>query len=423
MSLLLLLAAPALALPEVMVVGLHLPDQSTTDAVESAARLVEALDNTGKVEAIAPAAVSQRIAGREALILDTYALGAGRDRLNKGKVLYEGAQPEQAIPELEEAARLLAQGLAVSTDGRDLHESLMLLGLSYVGLGNEDAARSAFRRSAVLDPARQLDTVRYSPDVIALFNQVRDEAVALAPAELSIFASAASNVWIDGREIGPVPQASVKVAPGEHHVLVRASNGRSEFQVFVLAAGATQKMDVALNARPIGLPAVEAPARSRQTRDLYRSVGTYASGWVVLLGGMTPTNQVAIQLYSPASGSFSRALTADAGDDPIAAMTDLAPALVAYLGENGDIRADRASSQVIPLDTGANDVLAGLLFDPRDPETQVVEVRRGPKWYVWAGAGLLVAGGGATAAILALGATEETPPVDQGTIEFGPIPE
>ena len=47
---------------------------------------------------------------------------------------------------------------------------------------------------------------------------------------------------------------------------------------------------------------------------------------------------------------------------------------------------------------------------------------KGPRWYVWAGAGALVAGGGATAAVLVLTQTGDTVDPNQGAIEFGPIP-
>ncbi len=427
MSFLLLLAglcSSALAADEaeVLVVGVHVAGLTPAASAAAADSLAAALDATGKVDALPPIEVSRRIAGRESLILDTYALGVGRDRLRKGRLLYEGAQPDQAIPELEDAVKALTAGLSVSTDARDVHEGLMLLGMSYVGMGNEEAARRAFRRSAVLDPTRELNEVSYPPDVVALFNEARAEAQTEAPGELSVTANRDAQVWVDGRNVGKTPQIYLKLLPGEHFVLVRDDLGQSVFQTFVVTSGESRKLDAGAAARSLGVAAADPSARSRQTRDLYRAVGQYVGTTAVLLAGTTSDGQVAVQLYSPASGNFSRALTGESGADPVTALVELAPTVAGYLGETGDIRADRVGSQILPLDVGANDVLAGLLLNPPAPDQLVVEVPKGPRWYVWAGAGALVAGGGATAAVLVLTQTGDAVDANQGTIEFGPIP-
>ena len=418
------LCSPAFAADEaeVLVVGVHVAGLTPAASSAAADSLAAALDGTGKVDALPPIEVSRRIAGRESLILDTYALGVGRDRLRKGRLLYEGAQPDQAIPELEDAVKALTTGLSVSTDARDVHEGLMLLGMSYVGMGNEEAARRAFRRSAVLDPNRELNEVSYPPDVVALFNEAREEARGEAPGELSVTSDRDAQVWVDGRNVGKTPQIYIKLLPGEHFVLVRDDLGQSVFQTFVVVSGDSRKMDAGAAVRSLGVAATDVSARSRQARDLYRAVGQYVGTTAVLLAGTTADGQVAVQLYSPASGNFSRALTGESGSDPVAALVELAPTVAGYLGETGDIRADRVGSQILALDVGANDVLAGLLLNPPAPEQLVVAGPKGPRWYVWAGAGALVAGGGATAAVLVLTQTGDTVDPNQGAIEFGPIP-
>lgn len=385
-----------------------------------AQRLAEALDATGKVDALAPDEVSAVIAGREALILDSYALGPGRERLREGRILYDRAQPDQAIPVLENAARQLASGLALSSDARDLHEALMLLGMAHVGTGDEAAARAAFRRSVILDPTRQLDQVNYPPRVVELFDRVREEVTQGSPAHLTVKANRDATFWVDGRRVGEGDHAEVSLVGGEHHLLVRTEDGTSFFQSATIEAGATKTVDAPLDTRALAAPAADAGGRSRQTRELYRSLGAHTDRTVVVLGGVTPTGQVALQLYSPGTGSFSRAMTGEAGDDPVGAALDLAPSLVAMLSETGDVRTDRVSPQVVSLDVSANDVLAGMLLDPPEAGARVVEVSRGPKWWVWAGLGAVAAGGGA-AAVLLLTPDGEVP-TGNGTIVFGPIP-
>lgn len=415
----LLVHAALAAEPRVYVVGLHLPDAVGNAPADAAEDLTRALDGTGKVDALAPAETSRVIAGREPLILDAYALGPGQARLAEGKVLYDRAQPDQAIQTLEDAADQLAAGLAVSTDVRALHEALMLLGVSYVGLGDEDAARVAFRRSAILDPSRELDAVNYSPSVVELFDDVRASVTRDAPGRLSVTASLDAEVYVDGKDRGPVSDAPLTLVPGTHYVLVRAPSGASHFETVVLKPGGTASIDAMLSQRTVGIAETSNAGRVRQTRELYKAVGQYAPGGLVVFGGVTSNGQVALQLYSPASGNFSKILTADAGDDAAGAVTDLVPALVGYIGDNGDIRTDRVSAQVCALDVGANDVLAGLLYDPPKAAGPTAE-RRGPKWYVWAGLGAVVAGGGAAATAVALTSGDSGGP--EGTVTFGPIP-
>lgn len=423
LSLLLQLALhPAFAgtTPKAYVVGLHVPGLLGEAPGDAADALAKALDATGKVDALDPGETSRVIAGREALILDGYALGPGQKRLQEGRVLYDRAEPDQAIPVLQDAVNQLADGLAVSTDVRSLHEALMLLGVSYVGLGDEPAAREAFQRSAILDPSRELDAVNYPPSVVSLFNDVRASVAKASPARLTVSASMDAELFIDGKSRGPVPDTSVALVPGTHYVLVRAANGASHFESVVMVAGGTATVDALLAERSVGPAEASVPARSRQTRELYTAVGKYATGGLVVFGGVLPSGQVALQLYSPASGNFSKMLTGDAGDDPVGAIVDLAPALAAYISDSGDVRSDRVSAQVAALDVSENDVLAGLLYDPPDNTGSVVVERRGPKWYVWAGLGAAVAGGGAavTAVALSGGGGDTT----GGTVTFGPIP-
>lgn len=417
------LALAADNLPEVAVVGVHV-DGLRGDAAEAAAdALAAALDATGKVDGVAGAEISRRLAGKESLVVDRYALGQGRERLNEAKVLFAQANAEEAIPKFEESIRLLSDGLRVSTDARDLQDALITLGQSYVGLGNTDAARNVFARLLVIDPARTLDPVKNSPEVLEVFAQARAQADAIAPAELSISATAEARVWIDGRGLGPLPLQGARLPAGEHHVLVRAEDGSAFASTLNLSPGERRDLDPRLSPRSLGLAAPDAAGRSRQSRELYRGVGEYVGTELVLLAGEVGDQQVAVQLYAPRTGSFSRPITGEAGGDPVNAIAGLLPGLVAYVGDNGDVRADRVGTQVVALDVSDNDHLAGLLFNPPEPEVRTVEVRKGPKWYVWAGLGAVVAGGGATAAYVALSSEEPGPSViNEGTIELGPIP-
>lgn len=420
----LLVGLASAALPELVVVGVHDPSLSPSAAAAAADRLAKAIDETGKVDAQAPSEVRTDIAGRETLILDTFALGPGRDALKEGKVLYDRAQPDQAIPSLEQAARLLAAGLAISTDTRDLHEALTLLGLANAGLGNVPAAKAAFRRSAVLDPTRQLDPVNYPPQIVSMYEEVRKAALGETQAKITINAPKGATAWLDGRQVLDTA-SDISIPAGDHYLMVRAETGEADFQALSLKPGEVKGVITTLRPRAVGQPAADGAGRSRQTRDLYRSIGQYVDRDPVLLAGILPNGQVALQIYAPASGNFSKALTADAGGDAVGAMNDLLPSLLGFLGENGDVKSDRVSPQVVSLDVSANPVLAQMLFDPQpvvvatsgpDVTTGPTE-KKGAPWYLWAGIGAVVVGGGTTAGVLLA-----TGGGDNGTIELGPIP-
>lgn len=414
----LLATAAFAAVPEVVVVGAHLPGVVGKAADTVAVRLAEALDATGKVNGLTPDEVSGRLAGRQDLILDAFALGPGRDALREGKILYDRAQPDQAIPVLEQATRQLAAGLASSTDVSHLHDALTLLGLAQAGLGNEAAARQAFRRSVTLNPARQLDTVNYPPQIVSLFTQVRSAAAAESSASLTVIAPGSASMWVDGRQSSP---GEITVVPGEHYLLIRGADGSTAFETVMLGPGEQRSIAPALTRRAVGQAANDAAGRSRQTRDLYKSIGQFTDRDPVLVVGVASSGEVSLQIYAPASGNFSRALTAEAGSDPVAALLALVPAAIGFLSEGGDIKSDRVSPQVSALDVSSNAVLDNLLFDVPVVPVVVRQERNGAPWYLWAGLGALAVGGGATAAIVVANSGDSTE-ADNGTITFGPIP-
>ncbi len=54
-----------------------------------------------------------------------------------------------------------------------------------------------------------------------------------------------ANAWIDGKFVGPTP-LDLKLAPGHHRVLVRATNMQESMREFDLAAKQTQPIDLTL---------------------------------------------------------------------------------------------------------------------------------------------------------------------------------
>lgn len=418
----LLLPADALAArrAEVAVVGVHVATVDEASAVDVANRLSEALEATEKIDAISPGEVRGRISGREGLVVEGIFLGPGRQNLAEGRVLYERAEFETAIPVLKSASEQLSAGMLGATDSKDLIDALLLLGLANASIGNTSEAKEAFRQVVTLEPTRQLDAVNYPPKFVAIFDGVRAEVRALQPGTLVVQApDPEATVYIDGRDMGKVPVTMDSLPPGSHTVLVAGQGGKRSFVREEIAPGERKVVQASLDSRSLAEPEASAADRSRQIRQLYLSLGAHAATGLIVLGGQVSDDQVALQLYEPRTGNFSQTLTAQAGSDPVAAMLDLVPSAATWLTDDGTLRADRVSTSVAPLNVDSNVLLSSILLDP-EPIVEVVTVTKGLPWYAWAGIATVAAGGAATAAVLLV--AEDPVDPNQGTIIVGPLP-
>ncbi len=409
----------AAALPELAVVGLHVEGVDAQRARQAIATLEASLTDDGRVTVVPPAEVARRIEGRESLIVGDAFLGQARGLLDEGRVLYERASPDQAIPVLEEAVRAFNAAMAYTTENRSLIEALLLLGFANLVMGEEDTARRAFGRVVLMDPSRVLDEINYAPRIVNFYADVREDVLSDGYGEIEVVTPLpGAEVYVDGRRVGLTPMVVEQLPVGRHFLGVVGADGYRNFGVIDIQPGQRGSARVALEDRDLAKPAEDARGRARQTEDLYRSLGQYLETDAILLAGMDETGELGLQIYACHTGAFSKLLHTDPGDDPYEAAADLAPALAGYLTSMGDIRPDRVSPTVLSLDVSSNALLAELLLDPQ-PKWEVVgggdgdDIERKSRWYLWAGAGV-VAAGGATAATLLL--ADGGPGADQGTI-------
>ena len=154
-----LMAALASAAPEVAVLGLHIPGQNADEGRADSERIMESLNSAGALVAVGPDEVALRLQGRSNLVLSQYALQEGEDLLDEGRVLYQNAEPDAAIPLLEQGVEALAEGARISGDTGALIEGYLTLGLVQSGMNNNTAALKAFSAAVVLDPKRELDSM------------------------------------------------------------------------------------------------------------------------------------------------------------------------------------------------------------------------------------------------------------------------
>ncbi|MEC8424789.1 MAG: hypothetical protein VX000_13490 [Myxococcota bacterium] len=419
-----LVGTPALAArgSEIAVLGVHVEGQSDDAARENAERLVHALEKAGSMVPVPPGELRARLAGREPLVIEGAFLGTGRDRLEEGRRLYDRAELEAAIPVLGEAADALTAGLAISPDTKDLVDALVLLGLSHLFSGDGDGASRVLERVAILDPVRELDPVNYPPKAIEFFTEVRQRVLDARRAELFVEMPGDAALFVDGK---PSLSTVIELPPGVHHVFVEGADGRRASERIALEEGAQERLKIHMQTASLAKAGSTPVARAEQTERLYASLGRHAATGLLLVAGETPDRAVALQLYEPRTGNFSKTVTAEAGGDPIGSLVDLVPVLAEYVGEQGTLRADRVSSRTVALDVAANPLLASMLLDP-EAVVETVTVTRETPWFVWAGVAAVAAGGAATAALLltreAGGSTDDGQKTS-GVIVVGPMPD
>ena len=407
--------------PEVAIVGVHIngigigADLSTDAATEALAAALRAED----LGVLTPDQVAAQLAGKERLALEDFALGPGRELMQEARILYDRAQPQDAIPLAEEAVAAFQASLAFTDTPRELQDALLLLALCQLANGDPTQADEAFRRAAVVDPGRALENASYAPEVRQRFDQIRVQVAGQPSGTISVQTTASAAVWIDGRRVGEAPVQDYRLVPGPHAVVVRGIDGAVATRQVTVVPGANPPVDLPLERRNLGAGAATNSGRSRQMRALYQGVGRYSGSDLVLIAGVVDRRAM-LQLYDPQSSTFSRTIIVDVqGSTPQAGIDTLIeqiPILAAYASEDGGIRPDKVSPQVLPLYPGTNDLLAGMLLDPAPPPVVDPGDKRGLPWYAWAGIGVAVAGGGGVAAAVLLSGEDEGPTGPAGTI-------
>jgi len=381
-------SAEAARRPEVAVLGVHVSGQDIPTSELSGNTLATAFEDAAKVDALELPELRYRLAGREALVLEAAFLGPGRARLEEGRVLYERADFEPAAEVLAQAIPALEDGSLGTTDIKDLLDALLLLGLARFGLGEPDAAAGPWSRLVELDPNRQLDPVNYPPKVVQGYEEVRQKVLDKSRGMLVIDAPEGATVHVDGLK---VTDRSIKLPPGDHFVVVRAEDGGQQ----------ADRVRVPSNTKTVwtaDLQTAITGGGEGQAELLYRALGEHLEVDFVLVAGAVEGNQVGMQLYEPRTGSFSKVVKVDAGDDPVSSLTDGMPTLANYVSDAGTLRPDRVARKVLPVDLATNALLTDLLLDP-EPVGEVREVVGKTPWYLWAGVAVVAAGGAAGLAI------------------------
>lgn len=399
--------------PTVALVGVHDGALDTAEQERIAKGLASALEADRRVDPVLPGDLARALAGREPSILRDAASGPARRLLEDGRILHDQAQPEEAIPVLEQAIGDLEQAMDITDTSRDLWEARLYLGSSYLSTGLAAEARETWVAAIVTNPERQPDPARLPPSVVQSYREAQAGVVdQVGTVELA--APGARAITLDGREVGADKARVPDVLAGIHHSRATGPGAMVAHQRIEVRDGETAQAPLELKAAPLSLPATTDFARVQRTTDLYRTLGLHTKTDLVLVAGVH-NGEGMIQVYSPSAERFSEPVRFAYTDTPATALIAALPNALDRLDESGSLSRDASSSSSGPLDPSSNRLLAHMLHDPKVPLP--APARSKNTWLYAAGgaaAALLVAGG-VTAAALSSGG-------DKGTIIVGPIP-
>lgn len=409
--------------PTIAVVGIHQAELFHSAQLDATTKLAAAIDAGGTFDGLDHDPVATALLGREQITLDEAVLAPGRRALDDGRVLYEQAQIAEAIPLFQDAVASLKAGMPVALATKELWDALVYLGTAHLSNDEVEPATAAYAEAVALSPARSPNPATFPPNVLELYEKIRQEKQAQASVVTVVTDPAGALVSINGQERGAAPAVLQGVVPGPAHVVAKGEQATRAYQLVEVPASGATTVTLKLGEATLGTGAETRFGRSRQTTALYRSLGARAQGVSYVLLAGVGEGQLQLQLYAPKTDTFSLpvsvAYEGSADDEALAAL----PQVLAYAQADGAISAQNAAANAIPLDIGSNRLVAQMLLDPRPPEAPPVIVQQGGSGR-WIALGLVGAGavGAATGTAIWLtsdpGTSEE---VQRGTIVVGPL--
>jgi len=144
-------------------------------------------------------------------------------RILRARRLYRDLAFEASLEELSRAQAELEARLDSENSYRALDDAVLLRALDELALGNQQAARDAFRQAVILRPERtSLDPAEFAPDVRAEYERVRDGLRREAPLPLATESEPSrAELELNGRPAGLTPM-SVRLHDGRHYLVFRS---------------------------------------------------------------------------------------------------------------------------------------------------------------------------------------------------------
>lgn len=170
------------------------------------------------------------------------------EHLRRAIEAYQDFQYDRARELLEQGLIEVAETGAHAVSREELSDLLIYRGLVHTQRGDDAHAWEDFVRAAVVAPTRRLDPVRFPPRVIESFNRAVSTVQADPPAEITVEAPAACELWVDGEALGA--QRTVPLRRGEHYLRARCPQSEPAGSRFTADAAATVRPELARRVHP-----------------------------------------------------------------------------------------------------------------------------------------------------------------------------
>jgi tetratricopeptide (TPR) repeat protein len=162
---------------------------------------------------------------------------------------YKRLDLKKAIKQLEEAKSIFRQVLPFSWETKNLLTAYLHLGIAFNAAGKTSRAEQEIKEMVILDPARKkrkLKAKYYSPEVIKLYEKIRDATIKNLDAKLVIETTPSeAEIWLDGEKLDGGLAADLP--EGEHFIFAKAKGHTNLFSTKYLIPGDNA---IALNLEP-----------------------------------------------------------------------------------------------------------------------------------------------------------------------------
>jgi hypothetical protein len=216
-------------------------------------------------------------------------LAEAQQALNEGRHDYLNFDFATAVQKLGQAANTFEKGLAQYGDFDSFAKAIGFLGASYLGLHDDAAAESTFRRLLHRRPDYQLDRSVFPPQVIAVFRRTRNAVRNSMQARLSIdTVPPGAQVTFDGERRGTTPLTLSEVLAGTHALRLDLPAYRPSWESFRTAGGDYRLMrkltSLSEPTPPVDAPlSLEAPVPA--PRDVPKQGAPAGVWWLTGIGG------------------------------------------------------------------------------------------------------------------------------------------
>lgn len=290
-------------------------------------------------------------------------------------------EERRALTELTRAEALARRSLALPGIAAWYAEVQLALAITAAQAGQAGLADAALRRAASVDPSRVVQAAEARPDLVERSRAAVQAAITGPRGRFEVSAGVeGARVFLDDRPLGALPRV-VEATVGAHVLRVDAPGHASFAQLVEVLEGERAPIAVELaptseHAAALRALAAAREGRARAVADALGALGGSVSVWLVWAGAGARDRAVAVRC-------------AREGCDPPRRL-----------------ERERVAEQLAAAPAGA-DLPESLAWMDEASRVEVTQEPWWERWYVWVGAGAILAA--AVAAIVAIVAQPDGP--------------